>query len=210
MRREGTTLLRQRAPRSCTGASQSDEAAPVQVEAIAARPEQSPELAGHHVDAAGPPKDVVADLLGVGGAHRAEVEVQRHALQKGVDPQLLGLSGGDATPQALPKASGLCGLLSFPRAAPRRDRGPSRRPPLSQASVPAWPPPHPGVAFERGRRNACAGAAGRSVVGRGGAGRGPGARRRPRRRLGAPHGRGAPLSGPELEEQCLLRGGRWW
>ena len=43
--------------------------------------------------------------------------------------------------------------------------------------------------------DACAGATGRSVVRRGGAGRGPGARRRPRRRLGAPHGRGEPLSG---------------
>ena len=45
--------------------------------------------------------------------------------------------------------------------------------------------PHPASLFEQRLWYACAGAAGRSVVGRGGAGRGPGARRRPRRRLGA-------------------------
>ena len=64
--------------------------------------------------------------------------------------------------------------------------------------------PHPASLFERRLWYACAGAAGRSVVGRGGAGRGSGARRRPRRRLGAPHGRGEPLSGSRR-----LACGRW-
>ena len=72
--------------------------------------------------------------------------------------------------------------------------------------------PHPASLFERRLWYACAGAAGRSVVGRGGAGRGPGARRRPRRRLGAPHGRGAPLSGPEQEPKVCsgAEGLPWW
>ena len=65
--------------------------------------------------------------------------------------------------------------------------------------------PHPASLFERRLWYACAGAAGRSVVGRGGAGRGPGARRRPRRRLGAPHGRGEPLSG----SRRFAAVGRW-
>ena len=84
-----------------------------------------------------------------------------------------------------------------------------RRPGEGAAGDGSREQPTPGRRFERGRRNACAGAAGRSVVGRGGAGRGPGARRRPRRRLGAPHGRGAPLmSGPELRSNVCC-GGRW-
>ena len=62
-------------------------------------------------DIVGPPKNVLADLLGVGGARWAKAEVQRHALQEGVDPQLLGLGGGDAALQALPEASGLYGFL---------------------------------------------------------------------------------------------------
>ena len=46
-------------------------------------------------------------------------------------------------------------------------------------------------------------------MGRGGAGRGPGARRRPRRRLGAPHGRGEPLSGSRRFACGREGGGRW-
>jgi len=48
-------------------------------------------------------------VLAVGGARRAEAEIQRYALQEGVDPQLLGLGGGGAAPQPLLEASGLQG-----------------------------------------------------------------------------------------------------
>ena len=87
-----------------------------------------------------------------------------------------------------------------------------RRPGEGAAGDGAREQPTPGRRFERRLRHACTGAAGRSVVGRGGAGRGPGARRRPRRRLGAPHGRGAPLSGPEQEPKVCsgAEGLPWW